>query len=394
MSCVYFADKLSIQAFYRSIMKVKSKMLQKVKEKKIPIFIALITMFLFSGCIITEDNTDTDDIKVEIPEKVETDEKLDELNAESLKLYALSRQYSAEGRNKQALEILWEIPPASTIFESACLDMINIAIALDDVYSVLYGARRYLQINPLDPSVMLIYAEYLYRQGVHIAKSEKILTELLKIEQEIKAYELLAKIQLLKTEFSTAEQTINQLFIILSKEEKEPDIEHQIMMAKAKTGQNLLDDAGAILDKILSEIPENREALIVYLGILVDEDAWLRLVNGYLEKNGGDIEIIKLSGEFFFKNGNYEIASMFFDKAVILSKDDLFFQRRLAECYMMLGDYEKAVSTFQKLRKYLPDDENLKASMNAAYMSLINKLKQDENWTRLTVPKSWLSALP
>ncbi len=362
-------------------MKVIPNIPLKITVNVFPIFIVILTSIFLNGCAIPEDNKTNDNIIAETPDKVDTETKLDELNTESLRLYALSRQYAAEGRNKQALEILWEIPPASTIFESACLDMINIAITLDDTYSVLYGARRYLQINPLDTSVMFIYAEYLYRQGIHIAKAEKILNKLLTITQQIKAYELLAKLQLLKTEFSAAEQTINQLYAILSKEEKKPAIEYQIMMAKAKAGQNLIDDAGAILDKILSSMPENREALIVYLSILKDNEAWLRLVNSYLEKNNEDIEIIKLSGDFFYKNGNYETASVFFAKAVVLSKDDLFFQRRLAECYMMLGDYKKAVSTFQKLRKYLPDDENLKASMNAAYVSLINKLKQDENWS-------------
>ena len=155
-------------------------------------------MTLLSGCIIPEDDKDKDVITADTPDETDTDVKLDELNTESLKLYALSRQYSAEGRNKQALDILWEIPPASTIFESACLDMINIAISLDDTYSVLYGARRYLQINPLDTPVMLIYAEYLYRQGIQIAKAEKILTKLLTITQDIEAYELLAKIQLVR----------------------------------------------------------------------------------------------------------------------------------------------------------------------------------------------------
>ena len=353
---------------------------QRIMNRTFLICIAILALTILSGCIIPEDGKDTDNIATSTSDETDTHNKLDELNTESLKLYALSRQYAAEGRNKQALDLLWEIPPASTIFESACLDMINIAISLDDTYSVLYGARRYLQINPLDTPVMLIYAEYLYRQGIHIAKAEKILTKLLTITQDIEAYELLAKIQLVKSEFSAAEQTINQLYAVLSKDNKEPEIEHQIMMAKAIAGQNLIDDAGAILDKILSAMPDNRQALLVYLGILKDEDAWLKLVNSYLEKNSDDIEIIKLSGDFFYKNGNYDKASFFFDKAVALSKDDLFYQRRLAECYMMLGDYKKAISTFQKLRKYLADDENLKASMNNAYVSYINKMKQEENW--------------
>ena len=189
------------------------------KQLLLACLLLLLTLF-FIGCNITDTDEDKNEDKIVKPDEEETNGEFDELNNKSSILYAQSRQYSAEGRYKQALEVLWEIPPSSSIFEAACLDMINIAIALDDIYSVLYGARRYLQINPQDTSVMYIYAEYLFIEQEHITKAEKILLRLLKINQDVKAYELLARIQLLKTEFMLAEQTLNQLKQVLAKVSK------------------------------------------------------------------------------------------------------------------------------------------------------------------------------
>lgn len=67
------------------------------------------------------------------------------------------------------------------------------------------------------------------------------------------------------------------------------------------------------------------------------------------------LQELRFSGYNYFKEGKYEIAKIFFDALTVLDSENPYDRRLLGAIYMLLGDFEKALSTHDEAIKLDPN---------------------------------------
>lgn len=86
--------------------------------------------------------------------------------------------------------------------------------------------------------------------------------------------------------------------------------------------------------------------------------------------NQKDTELWQKAGYIYQKTGAYEKAITYYRQADLLTPDNIWNNRHLAQCYRKEGNYGKAVEYYQKVEQVQPDNLNLALQLGQCLMEL------------------------
>jgi tetratricopeptide (TPR) repeat protein len=148
-------------------------------------------------------------------------------------------------------------------------------------------------------------------------------------------------------------------------------MEELIQKAERMILENRYDDALELLEKMLVDEPDHREALrlagIAYME-RGEEDKALKALEYYLRRWGRAPKVLEALGCAHFKLGNYGTSRNLLEEAEACDPDCASIERNIGVVYHKLGDVDNSFRCLQHSNELVPDDYRTMYALAMAYL--------------------------
>ncbi len=142
----------------------------------------------------------------------------------------------------------------------------------------------------------------------------------------------------------------------------------------------LLQQAKKHFDDAISVYPEDEASygnLIFVLRSIGDLEGEENAIKITLEKFPNNVNIANLGGDLMTRQGRYEEALKYYERAHAVDSEDLFAMKRLASTYIELGQQEKALGIMISARAAYPLDMDILFNIAMIYTNMADKNSAD-----------------
>lgn len=167
----------------------------------------------------------------------------------------------------------------------------------------------------------------------------------------------------------------------------EPEIENSIKETLSTVAMEVLpsdsivdDNPFEIVDK--KKISKKQKIIIVAASVSIALVCIATIIVGayFYNENSAAFQEKKAVEEY--NNSQYETAAAYYENAVLLDEDNLEYKVKLADCYILLSDYDKAEEIYLSLISMNPSEDNT-TYIQMAYAQLVYLYEQNEEYDRI-----------